>query len=46
MEQQCLWFGTRLVCYPQELQGSLGSEEEEPWVSLMQAEFLSLGEVM
>lgn len=30
MEQQCLWFGIRLVCYPQELQGG---EEGEPWVS-------------
>lgn len=24
MEQQGLWFGTRLVCYPQELQGGSG----------------------
>lgn len=24
MEQQCLWFGARLVCYPQELQGGSG----------------------
>lgn len=46
MEQQCLWFGTRLVCYLQELLGGLGSEEGEPWVSLMQAESLSQGEVM
>lgn len=31
MEQQGQWFGTRLVCYPQELQRGEG---REPWVSL------------
>lgn len=37
MEQQGLWFGARLVCYPQGLQGG---EEGEPWVSLSQGEVM------